>query len=122
MKKYSRHHCHCRRSHQLFLPQYSTSFQTILTLTNIGELHLRLLTSTSTYVKLCNIHAQVQKLESSSLYLCCYDSQQSIHGVLGLVHQYRLFSPFSNWLLDNLLFLRADLIHLFSEANCIEFF
>jgi len=72
--------------------------------------------------KLCNIHAQVQKLESSSLYLCCYDSQQSIHGVLGLVHQYRLFSPFSNWLLDNLLFLRADLIHLFSEANCIEFF
>jgi len=36
MKKYSCHHCHCRRSHQLLLPQYSTSFQTILTLTNIS--------------------------------------------------------------------------------------
>jgi len=27
--------------------------------------------------KLCNIHVQVRKLESSTLYLCCHDSQQS---------------------------------------------
>jgi len=44
------------------------------------------------------------------------------NGVLGVVHQYRLFSSFSKWLPNNLLFLRAHLIHLFLEANCIEFF
>jgi len=40
----------------------------------------------------------------------------------GCIHIGCMFSPFSNWLLDNLLFLRANLIHLFLEANCIEFF
>jgi len=54
--------------------------------------------------KLCSIHVQVQKLEASTLYLCCHDSQQSFYDVLGVVHQYRLLSPFSKWLLDNWLF------------------
>jgi len=108
-------------------PIYSTSFQTILTLTNIGALHLRLLMCCSrSYRSNLNssiyMHAQVQELKSSSLYLCCHDSQQSTHGVLGVVHHYRLLSPFSKWLPNNLLFLRANLINLFLEANCIELF
>jgi len=36
MEKCFRRHFHCRQSHQLLFPQYSASFQTILTLTNIS--------------------------------------------------------------------------------------
>jgi len=130
MKKYSRHHCHCRRSHQLLLPSIALLFRQSLhwqtsvhCIWDFWHPHLDVLQPVlQEQFKLCNIHVQVHKLESSSLYLCCHDSQQSTHAVLGVVHQYRLFSPFSKWLPNNLLFLRANLIHFFLEANCIEFF
>jgi len=43
-----------------------------------------------------------------------------LHKVLGVVHQYRLLSPFSNWLPDSLLFLCANLTHIFVGSNLLK--